>query len=303
MDWQTEFLQWITSYQNPLINQIVSFFAFAGTESFYILVIPLVYWCISKTIGFRFLYIVLGSLYVNMWIKASFPVKRPIGVEGINSIFIESAQEVSQFPNDSFPSGHAQGASTFWGYLSYQIRNTAFWIFAGLMILFTALSRLYSGLHWPTDVIGGILFGIILLIVGIILTPVIESLTRPFQWTLAIIFPIVMVVLFHEPEGIKISGILLGAGIGYLLEQDFLRMNLHAQVWRKAIAYIIGITGLLLIQRGLKLVFPETLLWDFIRYSCIGIWATLIAPYIFVISRLYSRDDHKSIFNSAKLSG
>lgn len=304
MGWQTDFLRWITSFQNPLVNKFASFFAFAGTESFYLLIVPIIYWCISKSFGFRFLYILLFSLYVNTLIKTNYPVTRPVGVDGIDSIFIESAsEEASQYPNDSFPSAHAQGSATFWGYLGYGVKRPSFWILAGVMIFLTSLSRLYSGLHWPIDVISGAVFGIIVLLIGIRLTPIIENLTRPIQWILAIIAPILMGLFFPEPEGIKTSGFLLGAGVAYLIEQKHLRMDLNTPIWKKAIAYLIGIAGLILIQRGLKMILPEHLLADYFRYACMGIWACLGAPWLFALLRLYPTDGHKTIFSGTKITG
>lgn len=77
----------------------------------------------------------------------------------------------------SFPSAHAAFAFVFFGFLAYAaIRNLSSWqtktnaIFAGILIIFfIGLSRLYLGVHYLSDVLGGYLAGAIWLIVGIAL--------------------------------------------------------------------------------------------------------------------------------------
>lgn len=72
----------------------------------------------------------------------------------------------------SFPSGHAMLAATFYGFIIFLIwetkKNRTFKV-AGTVIclaiiLLVALSRIYLGVHYPTDVAGGFLAGVIYLI-------------------------------------------------------------------------------------------------------------------------------------------
>ncbi len=73
----------------------------------------------------------------------------------------------------SFPSGHAMLSITLYGLLIYFIyskisKNSVKWILiTGLssIILLVGISRIYLGVHYTTDIIGGYLLGMIYLVI------------------------------------------------------------------------------------------------------------------------------------------
>lgn len=72
----------------------------------------------------------------------------------------------------SFPSGHPMAAIALWGMLPVVVglfthRRAIWWAtvaFAGFMILAIGASRVYLGVHWFTDVVGGLLIGAVFLL-------------------------------------------------------------------------------------------------------------------------------------------
>lgn len=109
-----------------------------------------------------FLITVVGAEISGQLAKIIFHRTRPVGGLEVENTF-------------SFPSGHALIAAAFYGFLIYFFWRTAkskaqkyFFLIAGLiLILLIGLSRLYLGVHFFSDVIGGYVLGALWLAVGI----------------------------------------------------------------------------------------------------------------------------------------
>jgi len=109
---------------------------------------------------------VAGSSLFNLLGKVAFHRQRPPWV----GVYTETSF--------SFPSGHAAMAAAFYGFAVYFLwRRTATWgrrlniLFAGVFIIAAiGFSRLYLGVHFLSDVVGGYLLGLLWLIIGICMT-------------------------------------------------------------------------------------------------------------------------------------
>jgi membrane-associated phospholipid phosphatase len=100
--------------------------------------------------------VVPGGQILNALVKLAFHRARPVFDHPLVSL-----------PTFSFPSGHASGATVWWGFVlvlwfAIEPRFTQRAIACALgiaMVLATVLSRVYLGAHYPSDVLAGIAEG------------------------------------------------------------------------------------------------------------------------------------------------
>jgi undecaprenyl-diphosphatase len=76
---------------------------------------------------------------------------------------------------ESFPSGHAMASTVIYGLVAYTLARrwrghaTLIGAIAALVVAAIAFSRLYLGVHWPSDVVAGVAIGYLCLIVTILI--------------------------------------------------------------------------------------------------------------------------------------
>jgi undecaprenyl-diphosphatase len=107
----------------------------------------------------------LGGAILSYGLKLAFNKSRP-------QLWEQLINETSF----SYPSGHALGSMVIYGFLAYLLSShyakfaKIIYTCAAILIAAIGLSRLYLGVHWPTDVIAGygiaylwVMFSIIML--------------------------------------------------------------------------------------------------------------------------------------------
>ena len=64
-----DFIQAIQSVQGPILDAVFNAITFMGDEEFFLILLPLVYWCVDFTIGVRLVVVFLLSTYANTGLK------------------------------------------------------------------------------------------------------------------------------------------------------------------------------------------------------------------------------------------
>lgn len=144
---------------NPVLLSLMKFISFIGSSSFLIplMLVAIIYTLYKKEHQTLKLLMTstLGSYALNFILKIIFSRTRPL------DYFLVDQGGLS------YPSGHSMVNMTFYMTLAYianknlKDQNKKKWIygFAFIAVLLMGISRLYLGVHWPTDVIGGYLIG------------------------------------------------------------------------------------------------------------------------------------------------
>ena len=98
------------------------FFSYFGNEEFFLLVLPLIYWCIDSALGLRVGFILLTSNLLNYVFKLMFIGPRPYWVSShVRALWLTET-------TFGIPSGHAQNAAGVWGMIAAYINRTWVWV-------------------------------------------------------------------------------------------------------------------------------------------------------------------------------
>jgi undecaprenyl-diphosphatase len=192
------------------------------------------------------------------------------------------------------------------------------WVTAGCLVLLIGLSRLYLGVHFPHDLLGGWLVALLVLFIfvrteekasiwfnaytlaaqigigfalslaialgGWLVGGLIADVSDPAHWahfaTAARSFA----------EYMTVAGALFGAVSGYVLMKRYARFRTEGTWPRKAGRYLLGIIGAIVLLVGLDLLFAplavdaSTLgyLLRYVRYAAVAFWGLFGAPWVFL---------------------
>jgi len=292
LQWGVDVVLWFQQFRPTLDIPFIAF-TYTGEEMFFLLFLPLITWCINKDAGIRLMILFLLNTYFNSIAKSVADQPRPFQ---INS----RVKAVVHAGGGGFPSGHTQNALVVWSYLAYAFKKRWLWAPAVIMMIFVPMSRIYLGVHFPTDLLGGYILGLIILILYIKLEiPARDWLKEKsigIQLSFSILIPLLLVLVMPKMDshGIATCGTLLGGCAGLTLEQKWIRCEVPNGFFKKIISYLIGIVVLFIFYVGLKKAFnelePEPV-FRFVRYSVLGFHFLFIAPWLFVRFKLSGADN------------
>ncbi|MFT5033733.1 MAG: membrane-associated phospholipid phosphatase [Bermanella sp.] len=150
LNWGADVIIWAQQFQQPIVRLPLIALTWLGGAG-YLATLPLVVFALNQRTGLRLALLMAATLFLNSVLKDAFALPRPF--ETYPDIVSAGERGLS------FPSGHAQLVVIFWGLLALEIRRRWFSATAILLIFLTGYSRIYLGVHYPTDVMAGWLLG------------------------------------------------------------------------------------------------------------------------------------------------
>ena len=293
--WGLNFIIMVQQINTPLLDSFFLAITSLGDELFYLILFPFLLWCVDFYLGIRVGIIFLLSVYLNSGLKEIFQQPRPFDI-------LPEIQKVHAY-GYGFPSGHAQSSLVVWGSITYWEKQIWIRNLSLLLILLIGFSRIYLGVHFPTDILGGWLFGGLILGLSyfIILKIKLDFIQKNMIFKIIgiTLFPVILLQIQSSPDIISSVAALTGVGYGLLLFSSSIG-GIRPGHWRKRlISFLVGVIGIGILYLGLKFILPSEgqsfyQLSRFFRYLLLGVWISFGAPWLFIRMGLARQVKEKS---------
>jgi undecaprenyl-diphosphatase len=157
------FMRWVEQFHSPLLDIVALEVTALGSitvVTLVALVASALLWTTDHRYSVLLLWVaIVGGAVLNLMLKAGFDRPRP-------EVFIWRTDYAGQ---SSFPSGHATLAMVVYWTLAYlvsrlerpRLLRILTWAFALALILLIGASRVYIGVHYPSDVVAGFVAGFV----------------------------------------------------------------------------------------------------------------------------------------------
>ena len=161
--WDTVVLLGLHQWASPTLDTVMLSITRLGDPDFVVVIVAMslgwLIWQRQRLKAGTLLIVCLGTLLLNQGMKLAFVRPRPF-------LWQRLIEETSY----GFPSGHALGSLVLYGFMAYvladrypQYARSIYSISVGLIALI-GFSRLYLGVHYPTDIFAGYAVGFLWLI-------------------------------------------------------------------------------------------------------------------------------------------
>lgn len=310
-----EFLHLLEGARTPFFDAFFSLITRMGEETFFLMVAIAAMWCLNKRFGYYLLTVGFLGLVLNMFLKLTFCVPRPWIIDPALTI-VESAREMAA--GYSFPSGHTQfivGIATA-AFLFY--KNKTARIIAVVCAILVPFSRLYLGVHTPTDVL--VSFAIAFFTAAALYiafsnekrVPKVFPIILICEFAIAVCY-LLFVLNYKIPSNAAPSDIdvafktayvslfsLAALALAYFADIKVLRYSADAHLPVQIIKFVFGFLGIIAIRYLLKVLFSKIgfdgNLADGIRYFFMVAFAGILWPAVFTkIDKLYEKKRKTSV--------
>jgi membrane-associated phospholipid phosphatase len=308
--WGIAVIKAIQTIENPALTMLMRLLTALGTELFYIPVILFVYWCVDTRRGMRLGVLLVVSSWSNSFLKNLLGQPRPYTLDPAVGRGFE--------PSYGMPSGHAQHSLVFWIAAASPLKKPSLKVPARIAAAFfipvIAFTRLYLGLHFPTDIFGGWIAGAVLLALYFSFAGRLEALLAGLNPRYRMIIAALAAFLINASGvGADQGGLFLGLCCGCSLMNRHTGFAADAPVRDKKpgaaillARYVLGAAGAALLYLVLKTLLPgegslfaDLPFWGaaspyhelgrFLRYGALAFWVSAGAPWLFCRAGLAER--------------
>ena len=294
-EWGLNLIRAVQSLQSAPLTVCMKAVSFLSDPKAYMLILPLIFLCFDEKRGAKLTLAVLFAGACNDTLKNTLKVPRPYAVDP--AVGLDS---VSSF---STPSGHSQASASFWPYamylwpassLSVKKRRAVKIALAAGLPLCIGFSRVYLGVHYPSDVLLGWALGFLFSLGLMLFSEQIERLLKGCTKTVKILILALIAAGFNAISSLdpSMAAAFFGFGTGYvLLCENGGFCAASGTAVQKALRMLVfaAVTGG--IYFGLKAVFPAKgsdyyVLFRFIRYALAAFSTSFIVPKLCIALKI-----------------
>lgn len=265
---QLEWIHWLHQFRTPWLDAFFKAFNYFDRAEFLFILIPTIWIGYHWKSGLRIFYALLLNGVICTFLKNIFMEPRPFDLDPTVGIITVGGY--------GFPSGAAQTVILLSGILLSNYKNKWTSILCANYIFWVSLSRVYLGVHFPTDILGGWIVGGLLWALYTYGRPLIEKQFEKMRlinlFLISQAFPILLLEI--SPISISMVARACAAGLGICL----------SKYWNILLGYSKHHT-LFLIRSAVGVIgtFLCVFLVDntFIQSILMGLWLSLGANFLF----------------------
>ncbi|MDR2370689.1 MAG: phosphatase PAP2 family protein [Treponema sp.] len=308
LQWGLDLIRSVQNFSSPPLTAFMKIATWFGAAPSYLVLLSLIFWCIDEKKGARLGVAVMVSLWLNIILKFLLNQPRPFW-EGYDPSVGLVAEKLN-----GFPSGHAQISLVLWIIIASFGKKKRYYAAAVLFVLLISFSRVYLGVHFPTDIAGGWLLGGIVLAVYFIWGDALEALLvrGGLRTQLIASAAAAFIMILCNPQsarevqgGIEVQlmpgGLLLGMGAGYSLTAHYLRFRAAGLSGRGSklpvllARFILGMAGVALIFVVFRKIngilgADYIRMGIFFRFALMELWIYAGAVRVFQFFKLAERE-------------
>ncbi len=277
-------LKFFEGIRSPALNVVFGIFSTLGEGMVVAGIVILLYWLWGKA-GEQLLFTAVSSAALNSVLKVTVARPRPFVAGVVERVDIDtpifSTRDLGDFL--SFPSGHAQTSSAALVGSSLRLKKWWMWLIAVPVILLIICSRLYFGVHYPTDLLAGLALGIAVAVFWeIIFRYAYKSRHLIMLFFAAAV--ICLVPFFPEKDLLMTGGLLAGAAV-FMPLTSLLKYDPPKWSWKRL--WRIPVGGILagMVYVGFHFLPADTGLY-FLRWFLLVGAATFVANAFFKLLKI-----------------